>query len=277
MIVFRSINRLALTLLFCSILATSPASANDYEAATGIGGLELKKSERIAIMLEDLYVSETLIKIRYEFKNESASDISTIVAFPIPPVDFDVASNSDLFRFSTLVNGHAVTTEVEKKAVTGKNQDDQEKEKIQLTYFWRQTFPARTVITIVQSYTPITGSSIGFSAGDWMVSDDYKKTYCIDASFIQSLQKSFAVGSPQILRWSDRHISYILTTGANWSGPIRDFRLVVDKGSTKNLISFCGESIKKIGPTRFEMRKRNFRPERGLDVLILSPDYEAQK
>ena len=94
-------------------------------------------------MLEDLYVSETLIKIRYEFKNESASDISTIVAFPIPPVDFDVASNSDLFRFSTLVNGHAVTTEVEKKAVTGKNQDDQEKEKVQLTYFWRQTFPAQ--------------------------------------------------------------------------------------------------------------------------------------
>ena len=115
-------------------------------------------------MLEDLYVSETLIKIRYEFKNESASDISTIVAFPIPPVDFDVASNSDLFRFSTLVNGHAVTTEVGKKAVTGKNQDDQEKEKIS-TYFWRQTFPARTVITIANHTHQSQVAALGLVQG----------------------------------------------------------------------------------------------------------------
>jgi hypothetical protein len=274
MIVFRSIPRLALTLLFCSILATSPALANDYEAAIGIGGLELKKSERIAIMLEDLYVSETLIKIRYEFKNESANDISTIVAFPIPPVDVDEASNSGLFKFSTLVNGHAVTTKVEKKTVAGKDQDDQDVEKTQFTYFWRQTFPARTVITIEHSYKPITGRSIGFRSGQPLYIDQYQKTYCIEDNLIRSPIKTIGGNSKQEAVWHDVLITYILTTGASWSGPIREFRLVVDKGSPKNLVSFCGENVKQISQTQFEMRKNNFLPQKNLDVLILLRDNE---
>ena len=98
----------------------------------------------------------------------------------------------------------------------------------------------------------------------------------VSMPLIQSLQKSFAVGSPQILRWSDRHISYILTTGANWSGPIRDFRPVVDKGSTKNLISFCGERPKKSVLLGSKCASAIFSPERGLDVLILSPDTKRK-
>ena len=58
---------------------------------------------------------------------------------------------------------------------------------------------------------------------------------------------------------------------ANWARPIGDFRLVVDKGKPGNLVSFCGEGVRKISPTQFEMRKRNWRPTRDLDVLILEP------
>ena len=68
---------------------------------------------------------------------------------------------------------------------------------------------------------------------------------------------------------SEQRIEYILTTGANWSGPIRDFRLVVDKGDARNLVSFCGNGVKKISPTQFEMRERDFMPEHNLYVLIL--------
>ena len=35
--------------------------------------------------------------------------------------------------------------------------------------------------------------------------------------------------------------------------PIGRFRLVVDKGAPGNLVSFCGEGVRKISPTRFEM------------------------
>ena len=67
----------------------------------------------------------------------------------------------------------------------------------------------------------------------------------------------------------ERRIAYVLTTGANWSGPIGDFRLTVDKGEPDSLVSFCADGVKKIAPTVFEVRHANFTPTRDLDVLIL--------
>ena len=67
----------------------------------------------------------------------------------------------------------------------------------------------------------------------------------------------------------ERRIAYVLTTGANWAGPIGDFHLTVDKGAPDSLVSFCADGVKKIGPTLFEVRHANFTPTRDLHVLIL--------
>jgi hypothetical protein len=72
-------------------------------------------------------------------------------------------------------------------------------------------------------------------------------------------------------RYSESWIDYILVTGGNWEKPIGDFRLVVDKGSPSTLVSFSGNGGKKIGPTTFEMRKRNWRPGKDLAILFLDP------
>ena len=66
-------------------------------------------------------------------------------------------------------------------------------------------------------------------------------------------------------------ISYILTTGGNWYGSIKKFTLIVDKGEEDNFVSFCGENVKKTGPTTFEMTKSDFYPDRELDILLLVP------
>ena len=66
-------------------------------------------------------------------------------------------------------------------------------------------------------------------------------------------------------------ISYILTTGQNWYGSIGTFHLTVDKGATDNLVSFCGDGVKKTGPTTFELTYQDFWPERELNILILQP------
>ncbi|MBM3595604.1 MAG: DUF4424 domain-containing protein [Alphaproteobacteria bacterium] len=63
-------------------------------------------------------------------------------------------------------------------------------------------------------------------------------------------------------------VRYALSSGANWSGPIRDFPLVVDKGETDNLVGFCMDGVTKISPTRLEVRKRDFTPKGDLSVLI---------
>jgi hypothetical protein len=69
--------------------------------------------------------------------------------------------------------------------------------------------------------------------------------------------------------FSEERIEYVLRTGANWAGPIGSFRLVVDKGDADSLISFCGEGVKRLSPTQFEMRATDFVPRRDLSILIL--------
>ena len=66
----------------------------------------------------------------------------------------------------------------------------------------------------------------------------------------------------------------MLKTGSNWESSIHRFHVVIDKGSPKNLVSFCGEDVKKTGPTTFEMTKTDFEPDQDLAILILTPMQE---
>ena len=59
----------------------------------------------------------------------------------------------------------------------------------------------------------------------------------------------------------ERRIAYVLTTGANWAGPIGDFRLTIDKGEPDSLVSFCADGVKKIGPTTVRGPPRQFHPD----------------
>ena len=70
--------------------------------------------------------------------------------------------------------------------------------------------------------------------------------------------------------YSELRIDYILKTGANWSGPIQNFELVVDKGSPDALVSFCGKNVKKISATQFQVQQKDFSPDGNLSVLILN-------
>ena len=69
-------------------LASAPAAiANDSTASTAAGGLVLERTDKIDMVSEDLSVSAKEIRVRYVFRNQSPSDVDTIVAFPMPPRD----------------------------------------------------------------------------------------------------------------------------------------------------------------------------------------------
>jgi Domain of unknown function (DUF4424) len=51
--------------------------------------------------------------------------------------------------------------------------------------------------------------------------------------------------------------------------PIKDFRLVVDKGKPDRIVSFCLDNLRRISPTAFEMRAANFTPNENLKILLL--------
>jgi hypothetical protein len=140
---------------------------------------------------------------------------------------------------------------------------------LKTAYHWVQTFPAGRPVVIEHRYAPSVGATAGTQLGSSWGSETQRR-YCVGADIQRTLRRSTGAndGSPP---YSERWLDYILVTGANWKDPIGEFRLVVDKGSPRNLVSFCGTGVKKIGATRFEMRRRNWRPDRDISILLLVP------
>ncbi len=143
------------------------------------------------------------------------------------------------------------------------------------TYWWTQTFPAGRDLRIQHSYKPGTGGSVGalLSFPELRDEEDGRRMireYCADQAFIAGADRLRREAGENGIP-SEQRFGYILTTGANWRSPIRNFRLVVDKGDARNIVSFCGTGVRKISDTEFEVRHTNWRPDRDLRVLIIRP------
>lgn len=138
------------------------------------------------------------------------------------------------------------------------------------TWYWLQSFPAGRDLVVEHRYVPGTGGSVDAALGfpEFRASPEGRamiRDYCVEPAFLSGLDRL----RRQRPATPEQRIGYILTTGGNWRSPIGDFRLVVDKGAPTNLVSFCGEGVRKISPTRFEIRRRNWRPDRDLRILIV--------
>src|SRR5215510_3800268 len=146
---------------------------------------------------------------------------------------------------------------------------------LQTTFYWEQTFPAKAETVVEHRYKPSVGTSVQTALGspdaaqeDWY--EEYVEKYCLDKEFLAAVERARREAKSQFgAPYSEQRIEYILSTGANWAGPIKEFRLVVEKGEADSLISFCGDDVKKISPTRFEMKMTDFTPEDDFAVLIL--------
>ncbi|MEP1092125.1 MAG: DUF4424 family protein [Rhizobiaceae bacterium] len=139
--------------------------------------------------------------------------------------------------------------------------------KTKTTFYWTQIFPAQHEVIIEHSYTPATGRTARTGIGTAYPAESYPETYCVDAPFVRAVKRIQKQNNEAV--FGERRLEYIRTTGANWAGPIGTFKLTVDKGSVQNLVSFCGENVRKISPTEFSMTKKEFWPQKNLQVLFL--------
>jgi len=149
------------------------------------------------------------------------------------------------------------------------------------TYSWEATFPAGETVEVVHSYTPSVGGTVATTflvppadASDEDRPKQYRAKYCTDDGLIKSVKASLKDPSDLYSApYTESWISYIWSTGANWSGAIGKFHLTIDKGDPKNLVSFCWDGkVTKTGPTTFEMSAENWFPpdEHELEILILN-------
>ncbi|EJC82838.1 hypothetical protein Rleg4DRAFT_4568 [Rhizobium leguminosarum bv. trifolii WSM2297] len=150
------------------------------------------------------------------------------------------------------------------------------------TYWWRTTFPAKKKVNVEHRYQPAVGGTVAISflengqaKGERF--EEYSRKYCLDSDFVRVAQQRAGEAEAGGANSTESWISYVLSTGANWAGPIKRFQLTIDKGKPGSLISFCGSNVEKIGPTTFRMTAEDFDPAKDFDILILNPPEAEPK
>ena len=311
----------------------SAAFANDSSAALGAGGIVLTQSADIRMAREDLSISRKLVRVRYEFVNESGAPITTRVAFPLPEANLAVLSEADVgwptedakntVDFRVKVDGRAVAPTLEEKAflngvevtdvlrrhgipISPRAHDVTEAIKrltapartelatrglireskdwvlplwtVKNTYHWEQTFPISRPLVVEHAYKPVAGGAIVpadsfFASHDQLANDEYYKQFCVDRptfaamrALLKGVRRKQGEGASTIAWFVD----YVLQTGKNWKGPIGRFRLTLDKEHKSNVISLCMDGVRKVGPTKFVVERRDFEPTEDLHVMILT-------
>lgn len=111
----------------CILCSLNPALADDSSAALSAGGVVFTKAPNIRMASEDLYISPDVVRIRYEFVNDSDREIETLVAFPLPDIDtwnfYEVPLGRttgdpvNFVDFSARADGKSVPVKVEQRAI----------------------------------------------------------------------------------------------------------------------------------------------------------------
>jgi hypothetical protein len=155
--------------------------------------------------------------------------------------------------------------------------------KTRITFHWTQTFkPGVTVIE--HEYKPVLGSFYvdrqngkwtGGTAGD-DDADRFEQNFCIDDAARRTMG---ALPSDNgYLRAAA--LGYVLSTGANWAGPIGTFHLTINgnseqPGNSARLMSLCTDvPLDRSNPRHFEATVRNYTPKADLRVLLVVPSAQ---
>ena len=103
-----------------------PVLADDSAASIAAGGLVPRRETRIVMAKEVLQISPTKVVVDYDFRNDTDQDVTTEVAFPVPPYANEYPEEElteQAFQsFQLWVDGKPVHFDVEAKA-TLKDQD----------------------------------------------------------------------------------------------------------------------------------------------------------
>jgi hypothetical protein len=117
-----SLGRRATEILLAVLLLGSCAllQGNDAVVELAAGGIQLRQEARISMEKERLKISLDNVTVEYEFLNMADQDISTQVAFPIPPYEYDPSALQTRYPYFTdfrvWVDGQEVKYETEIRA-----------------------------------------------------------------------------------------------------------------------------------------------------------------
>jgi hypothetical protein len=128
--VFRAKDCKMRTFLMATSTAILPmmAQANDGFGGITATGLTFSQTEDVAMLTEDLYISQDKITVDYTFKNTATTDVTGEVIFPMPPISLWEINNGtqnlpedftrdNLVNFTALVDGKPVEVKIDRVAI----------------------------------------------------------------------------------------------------------------------------------------------------------------
>lgn len=157
-------------------------------------------------------------------------------------------------------------------------------------YHWTQSFVAATQTEVTLEYEPLSGGYLTtptFRATDRPAAVEaelsmrsekpefypWHEEYCMTPAHVKALAAMpSGHGDPSAaVAWT----RYILVSARNWSGPIRNFRLTVDKLHPGAVSAFCAPDrkspIRKTGATTYQVEIRDFVPRTNFQMLTVAP------
>ncbi len=199
---------------------------------------------------------------RDRFRFTDAIDISAELTAARVPLTFDANAIKQAFARLPL----AKQADWKRRGLYTKDANFEQPEWWLSTIFVReQVFPPGRIVKVQHRYKPHPSGFI-MMAEHLSYDPDLGKAACVDAPTLRAI-KSVLRGTGG----SGHVIDYILTTANTWKGPIGHFRLTVDKGNPRNIVSLCGNNVRKTGPKTFVFEANNFRPQQDIKVLIVKP------
>lgn len=131
----------------------------------------------------------------------------------------------------------------------------------QVVYSWKQTFKANGTTRVQHRYSPLVGTGWYFLQGEY-------PEFCVDEGIKKSL-KNMKHESEDAFVYSA--LNYILTTGANWAKPIKQFKLTVERDDDE-FVAFCWAGkgkVTKVGKGKFQVVETDFIPTQDLDIAFI--------
>lgn len=241
------------------------ARANDSEAVVEGGVLTLKKSDGIEMESEELVIRPLRVEVSYLFRNTTAADITTRVAFPMAPYSFpgNDSDSEDALEEGRKTSWHdfgRFKITVDGKPVAFQSTGDVDKWTVTVTHHWLQTFPAGKTISVKHSFQA-DGSFIFDVAHVKEHEVQLSHDYCVGPVLMRALKK----GGEGVVH----QVHYILRTGANWKGPIGHFVLRLEKETPSQKVSLCVDGFKKVDARTFVLEKTNFVPTQDLKIAFI--------
>lgn len=220
--------------------------------------------------------TEKEVKAFVSGKDVSRKDVSQeLLQHQIPLSPFDATQETALKQLPLTVKNRMAAQQI----VEIDGPEIYPKWRYQATFFWKQSFPAYQTLNIRHTYQPVVGQALLEEARFKAEKKRYAELACVGPVHEKALQHLFDAqkGSgdknPLVRR---QQIDYVLSTGANWKGPIERFEIVIDTGSPHAVLASCLNKIQQTGPTTYSATYQQYTPRHELHLLIFSVQEAAQ-